>query len=112
MCLMVARIKNMVSQHYKGKRYKREKFIEKYLGGDGKVIDSFLVNKGHKDGMERHDVTENGIIVVYNAASGKLVTKLIGREGQLRRLYGNIGREPPKYLIELARWHKDLGYNK
>lgn len=101
----------MVSSHYKNQRYKREKFINKYLNSDGKVIDSFLVDKGHKNGIERHEVTENGIIIIYNAASNKLVTKLIAREWQIKRLYNNVGREPPKWLIELAKYHESLNYN-
>lgn len=100
-----------VTKHYRNQRYKREKFINKYLNSDGKVIDSFLVNKGHVNGMEKHEVTENGIIIIYNATSNKLVTKLIAREQQLKRLYNKVGREPPKWLIELARYHESLNYN-
>ena len=102
----------MISQHYKSKRYKREQFIDKYLHGDGKVIDSFIVDKGHANGLERHDITDNGIIVIYNAESNKLVTKLIAREGQIKRYYRNSGREPPSWLLFLCQWHEDLHYNK
>mgnify|MGYP003301588533 FL=1 len=51
----------MVSNHYKKQRYNREKFINKCCNGDGKVIDEFIVDKGHKDGLERHCITDNGI---------------------------------------------------
>lgn len=102
----------MVSKHYKSKRYKREKFINRYLNGDGRVIDSFIVDKGHKNGLERHDITENGIIVIYNAESNRLVTKLIARSGQIQRYYRNSGREPPLWLLDLCKWHEDLNYNK
>lgn len=102
----------MVSKHYKSQRYKREKFIDRYLNGDGKVIDSFIVDKGHKDGIERHDITENGIIVIYNAETNKLVTKLVARPQQIKRYYYNSGREPPLWLLELCQWHESLGYNK
>lgn len=102
----------MVSSHYKKQRYKREKFIKKHLHGDGRVIDSFIVDKGHKDGKEKHCVTENGIIVIYNVESGKLVSKLIAREGQIKRYYKNESREPPEWLLTLARFHSDLNYNK
>lgn len=102
----------MVSKHYKTKRNKREKFINEYLNGDGRVIDSFLVDRGHKNGMERHDITENGIILIYNANTNILISKLIARENQIKRYYKNAGREPPKSLIHLAKWHESLGYNK
>lgn len=102
----------MVSQHYKKKRYKREKFIKKYLNGDGKVIDSFVVDKGHKKGLERHDITENGVVLIYNAASNKLVSKLIARPAQIKRYYKNSGREPPQWLLDLCAWHESLHYNQ
>lgn len=102
----------MVSKHYKGKRNKREEFIDKYLNGDGKIIDSFIVDKGHKDGLEKHCITENGIIVIYNAVSNKLITKLVARPNQIKRYYKNSGREPPRWLLDLCYWHQSLNYNK
>ena len=102
----------MVSQHYKKQRYEREKFINQHCNGDGKVIDSFIVDKGHVKGLERHDITDNGIIIIYNAMSGKLVSKLIARPNQIKRYYQGTNREPPPSLIRLAQWHEDLGYNK
>lgn len=101
----------MVSKHYKAQRNERDKFIKEHLGGDGKVIDSFILDKGHIHGKEKHDVTENGIIVIYNAETNKLVTRLIAREWQIKRLYNNVGREPPQWLVDLARYHESLGYN-
>ena len=102
----------MVTNHYKKKRYGREKFISKHLNGDGKVIDSFIVDKGHANGLERHDITDNGLIVVYNLNSGKLVTKLIARPNQIKRYYQDVDREPPRWLLDLALWHQSLNYNK
>ena len=89
------------TNHYKNKRYKREKFIGKYLCGDGNVIDSFVVDKGHKDGLEKHCITDTGLIIVYNLESQKLVTKLIARENQIMRYYRNADKSPPKWLLEL-----------
>lgn len=101
----------MVSKHYDNQRYKREKFINEVLHGDGKVIDSFIVDKGHKNGLERHEVTDNGVIIIYNARTNKLVTKLIARKWQIIRLYNSVGREPPRWLIYLAKYHESLNYN-
>lgn len=100
------------SNHYKNKRYRREKFINKYLYGDGNVIDSFVVDKGHKDGLERHDITDTGLIIVYNLKSKKLVTKLIARPKQIKRYYQDTGRKPPKWLLDLCYWHNTLHYNE
>lgn len=101
-----------VSKHYKRQRRKREKFINRYCNGDGEIIDEFIVDKGHKNGLERHCITNTGIIIIYNAESGKLVSKLIARPNQVKRYYKNSGREPPSWLLDLCKWHEDLNYNK
>lgn len=100
------------TNHYKNKRYKREKFISEHLCGDGKVIDSFIVDKGHKNGLERHNVTDNGLIIVYNLESQKLVTKLIARPQQIKRYYSDVDREPPRWLMDLTQFRSGLNYNK
>lgn len=101
----------MTSIHYSLERYYREMFIMNRLGGDGKVIDSFVVDKGHKFGAERHDITDNGLIVVYNVNSGILCTKLIARPRQIQRYYEGTGKQPPKYVIKKCREHQMCGYH-
>ena len=102
------------TNHYLNQRYKREKFINECIGGDGNIIDKFVVDKGHSNGMELHCVTDNGIILIYNLQSEKLITKIVARPQQIKRLYRNAGKENkiPSWLMELAEWHKELGYNK
>lgn len=102
----------MISKHYKKQRYKREKFIKKCCNGDGQIIDEFIVDKGHKDGLERHCVTDTGMIIIYNAVSGKLVSKLIARVNQIKRYYIGTNKEPPTSLLRLAEWHESLRYNR
>lgn len=105
-------IRVIISKHYKNKRNKRDRIIKECLGGDGRVVDSFIIDKGHEHGKERHDVTNNGIIIIYNAESNKLVTRLIARPSQIKRYYKNIGRKPPTWLVNLAQHHKELNYNR
>lgn len=109
---LMAMKKQAISKHYKSQRHKREKIINKFINGDGKVIDSFIVDRGHKNGLERHDITENGIILIYNEGSGKLVSKLIARPHQIKRYYKDSNREPPQWLLDLCYWHQSLNYNK
>lgn len=114
MCLKDMRA-TMVSKHYKTKRANREDFIREHLGGDGYMVDGFIVSRNHPMGDEIHNVTDNGLIKIYNIDSGKLCTKLIARPNQIMRLYESTGREkPPEYedILELAREHKRLGYNE
>lgn len=105
----------MTSNHYLNQRTKREKFIEEQLGGDGQVIDSFIVDKGHIRGEEIHKITDNGIIIIFNKTSGKMVSKLIARPQQIKRYYQNTGREPPEEyerILKLAKERNILGYNE
>lgn len=104
----------MVSEHYNSERYNREEFINEHLHGDGNIIDEFIVDRGHPNGTERHCITDNGVIIVFNLISGKLVTKLLARPQQIKRYYETTGRKRPKNyneILRLAREHNILGYN-
>ncbi len=100
------------SSHYHYKRKRRDKIIKNRLHGDGYIIDGFVIDRGHKDGLEVHSITENGVIIIHNYHTGKLITKLIARPEQIERYYKNSGTIPPKRVLFLARWHEDLGYNR
>lgn len=101
----------MVSNHYRNKRYKRENIIKKRCNGDGRVIDSFVVDKGHVKGLERHCVTDTGIIIIFNVKTNKLITKKIARPQQIKNLYMTKNKTPPKWLLDLAKWHVSMGMN-
>jgi len=99
----------MTSKHYKKYRFKREKHIKKYMNGDGCIIEGFVIDRGDPRGAEVHSITENGVLLIHNYNTGKLVTKLILTERQLRKYYKDS--EPPQYLIDLTRYHESLNYN-
>lgn len=99
------------SKHFEEERIKRQQFIEEHIG-DGKVIRSFVVDNGHKNGAEIHSITDTGLIIIRNIYTGKIITKLIARPNQLSRYYESIEQTPPKWLIDLAIKHKKLNYNE
>ena len=94
----------MVSKHYIKDRVKREKLIKEI--GIGKEVKTVRVDKGHPNGAELHTITSNGIIIIRNERTNKMVTKLIARPNQIKR-YGI----EDKRVIEIARKHQELGYN-
>lgn len=102
----------MTSKHYKHTRGKRQRMIDKVLNGDGYIIDGFVVDKKHHDGLEVHSITDTGVIIIHNYHTGKLVTKLIARPQQIERYYKDTGQQPPEWLLKLAQWHMDLRYNE
>lgn len=95
------------SIHYCEDRQTRESNIRRI--GQGRVVDKFVVDRGHKNGAELHCITENAIILVYNQRTMKLVTKMIARPGQIRRYYEN--GDAPEYIIKAAREHVKQGLN-
>lgn len=88
----------MTSKHYTEERADREARIA--LIGEGKIVDRFVVDKGHKNGPEIHEISNTGIITIYNKRTHKLITKLIARPGQIKRYYAE--GKAPKSLVEKA----------
>lgn len=99
----------MTSNHYSNCRVDRNELIQQI--GLGKVVESFAVDKGHKDGSEIHIVTSTGLIVVFNRNSHKMVTILIARPNQINRYYDMVGRKAPEWLLNIAYEHFKLGYH-
>ena len=98
----------MTSRHYNKDRVRREKLIKEI--GIGVEVETFRVDRGHKDGAELHTITTTGIIIIRNERTHKLVTKLIARPNQIKRYFPKE-TEVVKKVIEIARIHQSLGYN-
>ena len=98
----------MNSLHYEEERQYRENLIREI--GYGKPIKTVRVDRGHPAGPEIHQLSDTGIITIFNERTHKLVTRLIARPGQIRRYYRN-NEQVPQELINLARQHQILSYN-
>lgn len=94
--------------HFSRDRQSRENLIKQI--GEGKVIKTVELDKGHPNGPEIHKITDNAIVVIYNKRTGKLITKLIARPNQIRRYYEE--GKAPKELIKKAKEHQRKGYNE
>lgn len=98
------------TQHYTNDRKSRIDFINDVIGV-GNIVDSFIVDKGHKNGAEIHSVTDTGIIIIRNYHTKKLVTMLIGRPQQIRRYYTAEDKAIPLNIVAIAKEHQQKGYN-
>lgn len=98
----------MNSRHYAEERRNREAIISRI--GLGEAVATILVDRNHPKGPELHTITNTGIIIVRNAKSHKIVTKLIARPGQIRRYFDEVP-ENIKSIIDIAREHQKMGYN-
>lgn len=97
----------MTSKHYTIDRQERENLIKEI--GIGVVVKKVRVDRHHRNGAEIHEITSTGIVVIYNERTGKLITKLIARVGQIKRYYEE--EKAPKELIKIAYEHQIKGYN-
>ncbi len=88
----------MTSKHYTKDRKAREAIIRQI--GMGDIKDRFVVDRGHKNGAEIHEIRTTGIIVIYNQHTGEMITKLIARVGQIKRYYEN--KKAPKEILARA----------
>ena len=101
------------TMHHAYEGYERHSRIAKTLG-EGMCVDAFVVDKGHPNGNEVHYLCDNGVIVVTNQRTGKVVTELIARPAQIRRYYEGLNEPFPsdlEYLLDLAMEHTRGGYN-
>lgn len=101
---------DLTSIHFSTERQGRDAFIQEHIG-EGEIIDSFVVDKGHPGGSEIHSVTDTGIIIIQNQKTNKLITKLIARPEQLRKLYHSVSRRVPRKILSLAYKHCLASYN-
>lgn len=85
---------------------------------DGTEIEKvFWVDKGHPNGPELHCVTKKGVIFILNENKfihkrNSLITILLARPNQVKRLYEEIHKEPPKQIIKYCYENIKCGRNK
>ena len=82
--------------------------------GEGKCVAYFIVDKAHPNGNEIHCVYDNGIIVIYNERTKRLITELIARPAQIYRYWDGLNLEFPREydsIISKARDHQSKGFN-
>jgi hypothetical protein len=105
----------MNTYHFSAERNYRETLIEN-LGGAGRVVLTNVIDRGHKNGPERFELTDKGIIIVYNNLTDRKITILFARVGQLYSRFGDkfntLDPEMQKDIKSKCREWQDLGYNE
>ena len=97
------------SKHFAKNRIKREKFILDNigLGEDYDVFEEISQKYGNK---VLHIITDTGIYKLITADDNKLITMWVARPQQLKDLYKRNHAELPKWLLQKAIDHKQMGY--
>jgi hypothetical protein len=113
-------VKNVLSEmntsHFNNDMEGRLYIINNILGGEGKVVLTNVIDRGHRNGPERFELTDKGIINVYNEWSGRRITVLFARIGQLYSRFGGKFEKLPLTLQMDIKAHCQLwqerGYNE
>lgn len=98
----------MNSRHWTKDRQNRKELIETI--GYGNIIKTVVVDRHHRNGPEIHEISDTGIITIFNQRTKKMITQLIARPGQIRR-YFTDNEIIPNGLLDIARQHQQLNYN-
>lgn len=93
--------------HYRRDRKTRRNFILENIGY-GVAVQIEVIDRGHKDGKEFHVLTSTGIIEVYNYFTHKHITDMVARPNQIKTEFDEWTQD----IIELARYHKKMGWNE
>ncbi len=103
------------TRHFVEERRSREYLISYVIKDTNNVICTNVKDRGHRNGPERFELTDKGIIKTYNNITNRHITDLIARPSQIYDRLENSFRALPKELrdkiISLARKHQELGYN-
>ena len=105
-------VSNLISTiHFGYERTERLNKVLDIIGGYGKSLNSFIVDTAHPNGNEVHTITDNGIIIIQNERTNRLVTILIARPNQIRRYY-EYGIPIEVYsVINKCKMYQERGYN-
>ena len=103
------------TKHFVEERRSREYLITNIIKDTNNVVCTNVKDRGHRNGPERFELTDKGIIKTYNNITNRHITDLIARPLQIYDRLEDSFRALPKELknniISLARKHQKLGYN-
>ena len=103
------------TKHFALDMESRQYIIENIIGGPGNVVLTNVIDRGHKNGPERFELTDKGIIFVYNEWTDKRITILFARVGQLYSRFGDLFKTLPvnqqREIKAKCREWEARGYN-
>lgn len=103
------------TKHFIEERLSRESLINNVIGDTNNVVCTNVIDRGHRNGAERFELSDKGIIRVYNVNTNRHITDLIARVPQIYGRMGDAFFALPKSqrdsILAYARKHEALGYN-
>lgn len=105
---------NNISNHAEHDRKDRIALANHLIFSENAKLDaSFIVDFGHKNGKEIHNIYSNGVIKIYNYNTRRFITVLIGSFNQCKRYYNAVGisKYMPQEIEFLCNEHVHNHYN-
>ena len=100
-------INGMTEHREKERNDRAEKIMQKV--GEGETVACFLVDRNHYNGYEKHIIMDNGVLVVVNNRTEKVITTFLASGGQIGRYWRNLGQDMPRELQYLTRIYRKVG---
>ena len=97
------------TQHFAEQRNKREEFIIRNIGL-GEDLDEFQEADRRNGSPVLHIITDTGIYKIMAPDKKTLITMWVARPQQLKDLYKKHHVKLPKWLLQKAIDHKQMGY--
>jgi hypothetical protein len=101
------------SVHFSFDRKERFEAIERKIGS-GDIVAEFVVDRSHKNGYERHIIHSNGVVLMVNEHTKRVITIIVARQPQITRYWEGLHRQIPsdlEYLLSVAKQNEMRGYN-
>lgn len=83
----------------------------KHMNYNIKLVNAFVVDKHHENGLEIHAIYDDGTIKIFNYRTKKLITVLFGRVGQIVRYYQELSIPVPYTVLCKADENEKQGRN-
>lgn len=97
--------------HTKDRKSRIDKIVNELCDLDKAPLYQFIVDTGHANGLEVHQINANGTIDIFNKETSCFVTSLIARPKQIKRYFKQQEMTIPKDLVSLAYKHRQQGAN-
>lgn len=102
------------TKHFLERTRRLQIYNEELKLDNEKIIDGFIIDKNHINGDEIHLISNKALIHILNKSTGRYITVLAARPGQLKRYYNKL-RIPVKVevknLLNLAYENSYKGLN-
>lgn len=98
------------SRHLEARYHREHMAVGMFCLYRPRLVNVFVVNKGHAHGIELHALFDNGVIKIINPISRKVISYLFPRVKQYKKYYESCGMKAPQKLLEMGKRNYRKGW--